>query len=166
MQRARNRPPRSARSMPGRPHRLPGHVVLRRDAAALRRRRRLRAGLRGRPRTRPPRAEPHWRRQPGQRAAAALPGQRQQPLGAHRTASRLLRGRVGLLDLPARPARTRRSRRGPHRGRRRRRRLPAKSSTGSVQPEAWTHGSSAQRQHWLAVGYDSGKPASCNTFAS
>ncbi|HEY4454520.1 MAG TPA: neutral zinc metallopeptidase [Pseudonocardiaceae bacterium] len=41
-----------------------------------------------------------------------------------------------------------------------------KSATGSVQPEAWTHGSSAQRQHWLAVGYDSGKPASCNTFAS
>ncbi|HJP77567.1 MAG TPA: neutral zinc metallopeptidase [Pseudonocardiaceae bacterium] len=41
-----------------------------------------------------------------------------------------------------------------------------KSATGSVQPEAWTHGSSAQRQQWLAVGYDSGKPASCNTFAS
>jgi predicted metalloprotease len=40
-----------------------------------------------------------------------------------------------------------------------------KSATGSVQPEQWTHGSSAQRQHWLAVGYDSGKPASCNTFA-
>lgn len=41
-----------------------------------------------------------------------------------------------------------------------------KSATGSVQPEQWTHGSSAQRQQWLSVGYDSGKPASCNTFAS
>lgn len=41
-----------------------------------------------------------------------------------------------------------------------------KSATGSIQPEQWTHGSSAQRQQWLAVGYDSGKPASCNTFAS
>ena len=40
------------------------------------------------------------------------------------------------------------------------------SATGSVQPEQWTHGSSAQRQQWLAVGYDSGKPASCNTFTS
>lgn len=39
-----------------------------------------------------------------------------------------------------------------------------KSATGSVQPELWTHGSSAQRQHWLTVGYESGKPASCNTF--
>jgi len=40
-----------------------------------------------------------------------------------------------------------------------------KSATGTVQPELWTHGSSAQRQHWLTVGYESGKPASCNTFA-
>lgn len=41
-----------------------------------------------------------------------------------------------------------------------------KSATGSIQPEQWTHGSSAQRQHWLRTGYDTGKPSSCNTFAT
>jgi predicted metalloprotease len=41
-----------------------------------------------------------------------------------------------------------------------------KSATGTIDPEQWTHGSSAQRQQWLTTGYDSGKPASCNTFAA
>ena len=36
---------------------------------------------------------------------------------------------------------------------------------GQVEPEKWSHGSSAQRQHWLATGFDSGRPADCNTFA-
>lgn len=35
-----------------------------------------------------------------------------------------------------------------------------------VQPENWTHGSSAQRQQWLQRGFDTGKADDCDTFAA
>lgn len=37
---------------------------------------------------------------------------------------------------------------------------------GRVIPDSFTHGSSAQRYTWFKRGFDSGKPASCNTFAA
>lgn len=41
-----------------------------------------------------------------------------------------------------------------------------KMGQGYVQPESWTHGSSAQRMTWLRRGLESGNPNVCNTFES
>ena len=39
-----------------------------------------------------------------------------------------------------------------------------KMATGRVQPESFTHGSSAQRMEWFKRGMQTGDPAQCDTF--
>jgi hypothetical protein len=39
----------------------------------------------------------------------------------------------------------------------------ANATGGARPPEDWTHGSAAQRQHWLKTGFEGGRPDSCDT---
>ena len=41
-----------------------------------------------------------------------------------------------------------------------------KSARGTVRPESFSHGTSAQRQKWFKAGFDTGKMEACDTFAA
>ena len=41
-----------------------------------------------------------------------------------------------------------------------------RKGSGTVQPETWTHGSSAQRMRWFRRGLQAGTIEACDTFAA
>ena len=127
---------------------------------------RLRAGLRDRARGRPPRAEAAGHlRQGGRRAPRRRQGALQRTVGAPRAAGRLLRRHLGQQGAGHQADhRGGGRRRGPERRHADRRRHAATQGQRHVQPETFTHGTSAQRVRWFKQGFTTGQIEQCDTF--
>ncbi len=149
----------------GRPEGLHRPRLLRRAAAALRRTRRIRAGVRRRARARPPRPEPaRDRRRDAPRAGGRAPDLANAlsvrlelqadcfaGVWGHSTSERgiLESGDVEAGLNAAAAIGDDRLQRSAGRG---------------VHPESFTHGSSAQRVRWFRTGLESGSIDACDTF--
>ena len=93
------------------------------------------------------------------------PDQRERGVGPARAAGRLLRRRLGAHGVRRSSTRATSTRRS---ARQRRSATTGCSSRPGrrVDPDSFTHGSSAQRRAWFERGRERGEPADCDTFSA
>ena len=133
--------------------------------AELRRARRLRAGVRRGPRSRPSRPERARRERAGLApAATGVEGRGQRAIGAAGTAGGLLRRRVGSLRRAAGHAGSGRRGRRPAGRRRDRRRPPPATESGPRRAGELHARLVEQRAQWLRQGLSNGRIEECDTF--